>query len=112
VETVEPKRPVKIHFSRSGGVAGTRLNLEIETETLRPKDAKRLHELVGAASLLDRPPARRTPPSGADRFVYRISVEDRGRKSELETDEACVSEVLRPLLDHLVELARRARRSR
>jgi hypothetical protein len=86
------------------------LNLEIETETLRPKDAKRLHELVGAASLLDQPP-RSAPPRGADRFVYRLSVEDRGRKSELETDESSVSEVLRPLLDHLVELARSARRN-
>jgi Emfourin len=103
---------VKINFSRSGGVAGTRLNLEIETETLRPKDAKRLHELVDAASLIDQPPPRSAPPRGADRFVYRLSVEDRGRKSELETDESSVSEVLRPLLDHLVELARSARRNR
>lgn len=98
---------MKIHFTRTGGVAGTKLDLEINTEKLPPGEARRLENLVSAASIFGRPPIPASAPSSPDRFTYRLSVEDGARKSEVEVGESSLPKDFEPLLDHLVEQARK-----
>lgn len=100
---------MKIRFTRTGGVAGARLNVEVDTDTLPPEDAKPLRDLIAAASPALRRSRSGGAESGADRFVYRIALDDGGRKTEIDLDDSSIAPELQPLLDHLLERARRAR---
>lgn len=99
---------MKIRFTRSGGLAGARLVVALDTEKLAADEADRLRRLVTAA--VARPIVHKKIPGGADRFRYRIEVEEDDRKREIEIDESSVCDDWRPLLDYLTEAARAARK--
>lgn len=97
---------MKVQFARTGGVAGIRLTVTLDTETLPHAEADRLRRLVAAARLFDQPASRRLPGPGADRFQYQVTVEEGDRIKKVELDESSVPETFRPLLDYLVDSAR------
>jgi len=97
---------MKIEFSRSGGVAGIRLAVTLDTEKLPAKEAERLRGLVAAAALFDLAASLKSATPRPDQFQYRVMVEDGARKKQIEMDESSIPERTRPLLDCLVDLAR------
>lgn len=101
---------VKVSFSRTGGVAGVKLETELESEELPASEAARLLELLKAGR--PRKLAASVARSGADRFRYRIDVESDGGRRTLELDEESLPENCRALVDCLVDVARRARKVR
>jgi hypothetical protein len=100
---------VRIRFSRTGGVGGTRLSLELDTAKLPEAERRRLEALVRSARRVGAEARRGSPPRGADRFVYRIRLED-GEPLDIETDEEQASREVLKLVETLVKLARRTRR--
>ena len=103
---------MKIEFARTGGVAGVALTLTLDTETLPLEEVEHLRRLMAAASFFDLPALLRSVNRGADRFQYRVTVEDGNRINKVELDEASVPEKCRPLLDYLIDSARAARRAK
>ena len=97
---------VKICFKRTGGLAAISLSVTLDTEALPAEDSIRLHTLINAVSLFDQPDSLRSAIPGADRFHYEIKAEAEGRIKTIEIDESAVPDIFRPLLDHLIELAR------
>ncbi|MGH2767239.1 MAG: protealysin inhibitor emfourin [Actinomycetota bacterium] len=97
---------VKIEFQRSGGFAGTTLATSVDAGDLPQTEAEELGELVERADLpaLSERPRR---PGGPDRFQYDLAVTLGDRRYQVTVGEAEVPETLRPLLDRLLELARR-----
>lgn len=67
--------PVLIHFERSGGFAGLRLQFDLNTASLPDPLAGEIRELLSACAFFDLPAQLPTPSPGADRFSYRIRVE-------------------------------------
>ncbi|HEX7975860.1 MAG TPA: protealysin inhibitor emfourin [Anaerolineales bacterium] len=97
---------MQIHFERSGGFTGMRLNKTFNSETLPADEANALQGELASANFFNLPGTIAAPAGGADRFHYRISVESGAQQHTVEVDEAAVPETLQPLLQHLTILAR------
>ncbi|MFH1183899.1 MAG: protealysin inhibitor emfourin [Chloroflexota bacterium] len=102
---------MKIDFVRSGGLAGLRLAVSVDTESLPVEDASRLVQLVEGAGFFGLEQASPDASPGRDRFEYRLTIESQiwGRNAVV-LPEPAVPEELRPLLDHLTALAMRRER--
>lgn len=97
---------MKIDFERSGGFAGMIFSTSIDTEKMAAEDARQIESLVASSGFFDLPEKITSPTPGADRFVYRLSVEHAGRRHQVEVTESAVPEELDPLIRHLSLLAR------
>ncbi len=102
---------MKVRFERSGGFAGTKLAVSVDSDELPLEGARRLGELVEAAGFFDLDAAPEEAATGADRFRYRVTVETGDRAHSVAVDEASLPPALAPLIGWLEETARRARRS-
>ena len=83
-----------------------RLTTALDTEMLSPEEADRLNRLIAAAAFFDQPASLKSATPGPDRFQYHVTVEEGGRKKQVEMDESSVPETCRPLLDYLLDSAR------
>lgn len=102
---------MRVHFERSGGFAGMRMAATIDSQTLSSEEAGALRQMVEAAGFFDLPVTIAAPQPGADRFLYRLTVEVEGREHTIEVSDAAVPTSLRPLLDWLTAAARKAQRA-
>ena len=87
-----------------------RLAATLDSESLLPEEADRLRRLIAAASFFDQPSSRQSPIRRVDRFQYQVTIEEGDRLKKVELDESSVPETLQPLLDYLVDLARKAQK--
>lgn len=96
-----------IHFERTGGFGGLRIEASLNTASLPSGEARRLEEAVEAAGFFSLPAKFPQPEKGADYFVYKLTVEKEGRKHTVEVSEPEVPASLRPLLQSLTAHARK-----
>ncbi len=95
-----------IELERSGGFAGITLHSAVDTDALPPDQAAELERLATAADI-PALAARSGPPVGApDRFQYSIALTRDGTTHRLLVGESQVTPELRPLIEHMVNLAR------
>jgi hypothetical protein len=97
---------MRIRFQRTGGFAGTRLELDLDSSTLPPDEARKLEKLLKDARFFDLPEHLRAERSGADRFEYRVTIESAERSHTIQAGEGALPATLRPLLDFLARSAR------
>ncbi len=96
---------MRIEFERSGGIAGISLKTSVDTSQLPPAEAAQLEQLVHAADLaLLRP---RPPGPGADRFQYDLTIWEGKRRQRVSLSETQLTPELRPLIELLLDRARR-----
>lgn len=100
---------MKIHFERSGGFAGLHMESVFDTHKLPKEESDELNALVQGSSFFDLPSTLLSPPGGADRFSYRITVEQGDRQHTVEFGEAAQPESIQPLVQKLVSLSRNQR---
>jgi len=84
-----------------------RTAVTLDTDTLPPEEARKLHEMVDASGFFNLPEKFPASTRGADYFVYRLTVEKEGRKHTVEVSDPAVPAALRPLLQSLVAYARK-----
>ena len=98
---------MKIDFVRSGGFAGLRLAVSLDTESLPSEDAFRIAQLIEGARFFELDEAASAPPE-PDRFEYRLTIESEnwGRRAVV-LSESSVPDALCPLIDVLTALAQR-----
>lgn len=99
---------MRITFKRSGGFAGLRLSLNLDTLASPADEAKLIEQLVETAGFFDLPAALPSPPGSADRFQYQIEIDSSGRQHAVDIGEAAIPDSLRPLIEKLTTLARSA----
>ena len=97
---------MKVEFWRTGGVAGTRLTVTLDTEQLPQAEADRLSRLLAAAAFFDQPKSLKSGTPGADRFQYRVTVKEGDRIKKVEIDESCIPRTFQPLIDYLLNSCR------
>ena len=61
---------MKVYFERSGGFAGMRMHIELDTDSLSPEEARALQERVSEFDFVNLPAEGTFPTRGADRFQY------------------------------------------
>jgi hypothetical protein len=96
---------MKVEFERSGGFGGLNMSKSIDSGDLRPEDSKKLEDLIKNSNFFSLPEEISSPRIGADRFQYRITVEDEnsGEKHTVDVDEAAVPPTVKPLIQWLDE---------
>jgi hypothetical protein len=94
---------MRIALTRSGGFAGTRARVEVDTANLSTGDAQQLRALVAAADI-----ASSRSSAARDEFAYDLVIEDGGRLRTCRIADAAMSERTRALIDGLLARARRA----
>jgi hypothetical protein len=92
---------VRVHFERTGGITGRKTEVFVDSESLPPTQAKRLRTLLAQSRFFDLPLEIRSGPEGADRFLYRVTVEADSQAHTVEAGEAAVPANMWPLLDWL-----------
>lgn len=103
---------MRVQFTRTGGIAGITLTVTLDSQQLPQAEADRLRRLIAAAAFFDQPESLKSAAPGADRFQYRVTVEEGDRKKKVETDESSCPETFRSLLDYLVDSARARHKSK
>lgn len=95
---------MRIHVVRSGGIAGLRSELDLDTERLDLADRERLANLVRSVAFFEMAPQRssRLP----DMIQYRVRIEDSGLAHEVMFDDACGEPPLLELVERVTELAK------
>ncbi len=100
--------PLKIKFERHGGFSGIPLRVYLEEKDL-PLDAQvQLRKMLQTRSFART--RSKTSVSGADRFIYHLTVINEDEEHTFEFRESEMPEDVRPLVEYLNQAARRARR--
>lgn len=81
----------------------------IEAGELPEADARELERLVANARLFDRPTAAAAPARGADQRQFAITIEEGGRRHEVQVGEPIDDPELRRLVRFLEVMAKSAR---
>lgn len=100
---------MRIHFVRTGGFAGMRLESNIDSASLPQDEAQALKTELENAHFFALPDQLTAKVGGADRFQYEITVEDGGNRHSVQAGEAALPDTLQPLVQHLEMLARTRR---
>lgn len=94
-----------IKFERTGGFTGVSLQTDIESSSLLEEQADKLEQLIHETQFFNLPERLEAPQDEADRFCYRIFVDDGYQQHAVEAGESAVPDELWPLLQWLTRLA-------
>jgi hypothetical protein len=94
---------VRITLTRTGGLAGLRQKTVVDDTALPPPERAELRRLVAKAALFSLPSELSGPSPAPDRFRYRLSAEDGGRRCDVRAAEETLPEELRRLVRWLEE---------
>lgn len=78
-----------------------RLQVDLDSETLPAAEAKKLERLFARSRFFELPPDLCVASPGADRFQYRLTVEEEGQAHTVRASDSALPPELRPLLDFL-----------
>ena len=98
--------PFRIEFERSGGFAGVSLKTSVDSRAIQPDEAREFDELldrIDVTTLADSSEAATQP----DQFQYDLTIEHDGKREHLTVRERDIPKELRPLLDRLLERAKK-----
>jgi hypothetical protein len=98
---------MRIFFERTGGFASIKLQRTLDSSELAAGEAKRLDSLLKKSRFFELPARLESASPGADRFHYKLTVEDDQGVRTVEASDASVPVELRPLIDWLTSLSRR-----
>lgn len=96
---------MQILFERSGGFTGIPVGTTLDTNKLPHDEVVRLRQLIEAADFFSLPAA--PPDAQPDRSQYKVTIQERNRRHRIIVSEASLSSSLKPLIDWLVEAARK-----
>ena len=102
---------MRISFVRSGGVTGMPMTACLDSDSLSPQEERDLRDMIETGGFFQLPNVISPSSPGADRFLYRLTVELEGQRHTVEMSEAAVPLGLRPLLERLTAAARQAQRN-
>lgn len=97
---------MRIDFRRSGGVTGTTLQCNLDTEQMSRSEAEHLDVLLRRANLPHHS-SESQPRPRVDRFEYELTVFGPEQRQHLLVGERELTPELRALFDALLEISRR-----
>ena len=108
IEVNKPTKPLEgnmlFYLERTGGIAGLRMTVMMNTESLPPEDTHNLHQMAEDAGFFSLPEKLPEPNTGAGLFNYKLTVEkfalsfSEGKKHTVEVDQLNIPENLQPLM--------------
>jgi hypothetical protein len=101
---------MRIEFERSGGFMGLTQAVVVDTTALEKREADELTAMVRTAGFFELPEQLVSDSAGADRFQYRLTIEELEQKHTVVLNEVDAPEELQPLLQRLNLLVRTRRK--
>ena len=101
----------QISFERSGGFTGTSTRIEIDSGDLVPGEAEELNQLILRSEFFEAVTFNSNILNMPDQFQYKITIEQTGRTRTLELNDGSLPDLFRPLINYLVGVARKHRRT-
>lgn len=99
-----------ISFRRSGGLTGASSSVEIDSRNLDSLQAEELKLLIEGSGFFEAFAFDNSLIQLPDQFRYQITIEHMGKKRTLELNDTSVPRLFRPLINHLVYVARKSKR--
>jgi hypothetical protein len=90
---------MRIEVQRSGGFANINQSSRLSTDEMPEEQAQQLTDLVKESRFFELPSEIRSSRPGADRFQYKIKVENEQGGHTVQVDEGAVPPSLQPLLN-------------
>jgi hypothetical protein len=98
-----------INFERTGGFAGLRLSITVESHSLEESEASLLAQEVEQSGFFSLPSRIGSEIGEVDRFEYHILIELDNQMHAVDVGESVLPDSLRPLVEHLERLLRTRR---
>jgi hypothetical protein len=90
---------MKVTYRQTGGFAGLVLGYELDTDTLKPEEAKAFKALLESANLGKLKTKR--APKARDLTGYEITIEDKGTKKTIRLNDMSLSKESEGLIEYL-----------
>lgn len=84
-----------------------RKEVTVDTESLPAEEARKLEGMLESAGFFKMPAKFAAPKRGADYFQYRLTAKIGEKEHTVELSEPQISEELQPLLQSLMEYAKK-----
>ena len=97
----------KIKFQRSGGFAGVTLSSTLDPDDLPEDDAEQVRQLIDDAKLFEQPKQIKSRSPMPDRFEYKITIQEKGKRRTIVVGDQSTPANLKPLIDFLLQRARK-----
>lgn len=101
---------IHIEFERSGGFIGRSTKLVIDSRVLEPGEAEALKHLIEESGFFETLAFESSFMNLPDQFRYQITIDHGGKSRSMAVTEGHMPELLRPLINYLVAMARKKRR--
>lgn len=98
-----------ISFRRSGGFTGTSNSIEIDSRDLEFLEAEELSLLIKGSGFFEAFAFDNSFLHMPDQFRYQITIKHMDKRRTLELSDTSIPDHFRPLINHLVALARKSR---
>jgi hypothetical protein len=99
--------PFRIEFERSGGFAGISLKTSVDSRAISPEEVRKFDELLDRIDVTTLTNSSEAAATQADQFQYDLTIEHGGKREHLTVRERDVPKELRPLLERLLERAKK-----
>lgn len=96
---------MKVYFERTGGFAGMKTSVALDTEKMVPSESEKLHGLCNNIDFLKLPQKTETKSGAADTFHYKITIESDNGKRTIETSEMSMTPEFEDFVNFLSEKA-------
>jgi hypothetical protein len=93
-----------ISFETSGGLAGTRGSIVLDTSSMSDDEGKQIRDLVKNSNFFDFASESTPPkPGSADYINYKITVKIDEKEHTIRTNDVSMPSQLEPLIDFLYQ---------
>ncbi|SMH71411.1 protealysin inhibitor emfourin [Candidatus Nitrosotalea okcheonensis] len=98
---------MKIHFERSGGFAGIRTSVSLDTDNMSQDESAQLHGLCANINFFNLPSKSDAKRGAADLFLYKITVESKDGKHTVETTDLSMTPGFERFVNYLSDKAQK-----
>ena len=92
---------MKAQIVRTGGFAGIQMTTSVDSDTLEPEVTKQLRQIIKNAGFFALPTVISAGNSQADRFQYKITVQDGNKSHTVTVSESSLSGGIKQLVEFM-----------
>ena len=82
---------MKVHFERTGGFAGLRTSVVLDTDTMPQNESEQLHNMCNNVNFFNLPSKSEPNANTADLFRYKITIESKDGTHTVETTDLAMT---------------------
>jgi hypothetical protein len=97
---------MKVYFERTGGFAGIRASVSLDTDKMPRDESEQLHRLYNNLNFFNLPSKSESESGAADLFHYKITIESKDGEHTIETTDMSITPEFEIFINFLSEKIR------